>query len=136
MIPKIDLVAKKLVTWIDNLQLQDLNDVKLKYSKCKKMNCDRLVGKAKIKFLKDLIAKLDIDEETFAPINWMNQKKCDLRYYMTQQQQIGIKLIWKKVRRKVYYFHIYCIVLPIFHSINTKMGIYKRQFYLLMSWSF
>ena len=54
------------------------------------MNCDRLVGKAKIKFLKDLIAKLDIDEETFAPTNWMNQKKCDLRYYMTQQQQIGI----------------------------------------------
>ena len=86
---KVPKQAEKLVSWIDKLDIHQLNESKLKYSHCKKLNSDRLAGKPKSNFLKLLITKLSIDEADHAPIHWREMTKMDIRYHIWQKGAMG-----------------------------------------------
>ena len=86
---KVPNQAEKLVSWIDKLDIHQLNESKLKYSHCKKLNSDRLAGKPKSNFLKLLITKLSIDEADHAPIHWREMTKMDIRYHIWQKGAMG-----------------------------------------------
>ena len=94
---KVPKQAEELVSWIDKLDIHQLNEAKLKYSHCKKLNSDRLAGKPKSNFLKLLITKLSIDEPNHAPIHWREMTKSDIRYHIRQKGAMGKLIIQIKL---------------------------------------